>query len=220
MSRIRTVKPELFKHLGLYEVEEESSLPIRLAFISLLTVADRRGIFEWIPRQLKTDCLPYDDVDFSRVLDALATRDFVRKYIIDEREYGFIPGFTDHQFINGKEKQSLLPPPPEIEGCTRASRVDDALPTGNEHDENACSKERKGKEGKSGAFVPPSLEEAKEYIQSQGYVINAEDFINFYASKGWMVGENKMKCWHSAMGGWNSNEKKNPANNAPQIGGR
>lgn len=53
MSRIRTVKPELFKHEELFDAEQNSKLPLRLAFIGLFTVADREGRFKWRPRTLK-----------------------------------------------------------------------------------------------------------------------------------------------------------------------
>jgi hypothetical protein len=70
MGRIRTVKPEVFCHEELFELEQETKLPMRLAWIGLFTCCDRDGRFVWRPRTLKVAILPYDDVDFSRVLDA------------------------------------------------------------------------------------------------------------------------------------------------------
>lgn len=109
MARIRTVKPELFRHEALFEAEQESGLPLRLAFIGLFTVCDREGIFRWKPRQLKLDVMPYDGHDFSRVLDALATRGFVIHYACGSDEYGVIPSFLRHQVINNREKSSDFP---------------------------------------------------------------------------------------------------------------
>lgn len=109
MARIRTVKPDLFRHEGLFEAEESSGLPLRIAFIGLFTVSDRRGIFRWQPRQLKLDVMPYDNVDFSRVLDALLSRGFIKRYAFGEDEFGLIPSFSKHQVINNKEKASLHP---------------------------------------------------------------------------------------------------------------
>lgn len=111
MSRIRTIKPEFFKHEGLFDLEQETKLPIRLCFAGLWTQCDRAGRFEWRPRQLKTDISPYDEVDFSRVLDALATRGFIVKYASQGREYGFIPSWNKHQVINNRERDSDLPDP-------------------------------------------------------------------------------------------------------------
>ena len=42
--------------------------------------------------------------------------------------------------------------------------------------------------------------------------IDAENFLDFYESKGWMVGKNKMKDWKAAVRTW---EKKNY--NKPQT---
>lgn len=111
MSRIRTIKPAFFKHEELFDLEQKTGLPLRVAFAALWTVCDREGRFQWRPRALKLDCLPYDDVDFSRVLDALATRGFVVKYESDGKFYGFVPSFSVHQVINPRESASVLPNP-------------------------------------------------------------------------------------------------------------
>ena len=46
MARIRTVKPELFRHEELFLPEKESGLPLRLSLIGLFTVADTKGRFK------------------------------------------------------------------------------------------------------------------------------------------------------------------------------
>ncbi len=109
MSRIRSIKPEFFRHENLFEAEREAGLPLRLAFISLWTVADREGRFKWRPRALKLDCLPYDDVDFSRVLETLAACGFIVKYEVDGEQYGWIPSWAKHQIVNQREAKSTIP---------------------------------------------------------------------------------------------------------------
>lgn len=155
MARIRTIKPEFFKNWKLYQAEAESGLPLRISFAGLWTVCDREGRFEWIPQQLRLDALPYDDVDFSRVLDALWTRGYVEKYAVDGHEFGWIPGFADHQVINNRESSSILPEPNENNILTRDARVSDAKVTRIK----SAPAERKGKEGKGregeGADTPP-----------------------------------------------------------------
>jgi len=61
---------------------------------------------------------------------------------------------------------------------------------------------------KSTRFVPPTLEELTEYIQSRGNKVNPNKFMDFYESKGWMVGKNKMKDWKAAVRGWETTDKK------------
>lgn len=51
-------------------------------------------------------------------------------------------------------------------------------------------------------FRPPTIEEVQSYVQEKGYSVDAEAFIAFYESKGWMVGKNKMKDWRMAIITW------------------
>ena len=58
-------------------------------------------------------------------------------------------------------------------------------------------------------FVQPTVEEVEAYCQERGNNINAQTFIDFYESKGWMVGKNKMKNWKAAVRTWEGNDRKN-----------
>lgn len=84
-------------------------------------------------------------------------------------------------------------------------------------------KDSKGKDSKeSKRFTPPSLDEVSAYITEKGYNIDPEAFIDFYASKGWMVGKNKMKDWKAAVGTWarrDRDDKPKPQPKPPQTGG-
>ena len=81
---------------------------------------------------LESRVLPYDSIDFSRVLDALSSRGFILKYASTSGEIGLIQSFPRHQIINNREKLSELPAPPEsleyqaFDACTtREERNDD-----------------------------------------------------------------------------------------------
>lgn len=66
-------------------------------------------------------------------------------------------------------------------------------------------------------FIPPDLDEAKAYFAEKGSTdIEAENFMDYYDSNGWMVGKNKMKAWKSAASRWirqraEWSQQKNPA---------
>ena len=51
-------------------------------------------------------------------------------------------------------------------------------------------------------FAPPSVEDVRAYAREKGITLNAQDFVDFYASKGWLVGKSPMKCWRSAANRW------------------
>ncbi len=109
MAKIRTVKPELFRHEALFTAEKKTKLPLRLAFIGLFSCCDREGRFRWRPRQIKLDVLPYDEIDMEEVLNALSSEGFLIKYQVKKEFYGCIPSWHKHQHINIREAASLLP---------------------------------------------------------------------------------------------------------------
>ncbi len=142
MGRIRTIKPEFFKHADLFDAEKEFGLPLRVAFAGLWTVADREGRFRWKPREIKLDVLPYDDVDFSRVLDALMSRGFIEKYTDGRDFFGLVPSFDVHQVINNRESESKLPNTEDLEAISPPVADASTTPL------NFSQGEGKGREGK------------------------------------------------------------------------
>jgi hypothetical protein len=125
MPRIRTIKPQFFKHEGLYDAEVSSGFPLRLAFAGLWTCCDREGRFPWRPRMLKTEIMPYDSVDFAAVLDCLADYGFIVRYNVGGETYGYVPTFTKHQVINNREQDSSIPAPPRREPGLNATFTSD-----------------------------------------------------------------------------------------------
>ena len=59
----------------------------------------------------------------------------------------------------------------------------------------------------SSRFAPPSLEEISDYCLERKNRIDASQFIDFYASKGWLIGKNKMKDWKAAVRTWENRDK-------------
>lgn len=54
-------------------------------------------------------------------------------------------------------------------------------------------------------FIPPKIEEVQAYCKERNNNVDAERFIDYYTSNGWMVGKNKMKDWKSAVRTWERN---------------
>lgn len=53
-----------------------------------------------------------------------------------------------------------------------------------------------------GRFAPPTLEEVRAYCMERGNGVDPQKFVDFYESKGWMIGKNKMKDWKAAVRTW------------------
>jgi hypothetical protein len=184
--RIRSIKPEFFTHEALFDLEKETGLPLRVAFAGLWCAADREGRFKWEPRRLGVSILPYDLIDFSRVLDALTTRGFIRQYHVKGEAFGYIPSFTRHQVINNREKSSDLPEPPENEQV-------DASATREAREDHACKAEGKGREGKGREESSRAREDfpTLEEVLAAGQLVMADThcctaYFNDRQAAGWV----------------------------------
>ena len=70
--------------------------------------------------------------------------------------------------------------------------------------EEAVSKKEIAKP-KTKRFTKPTYEEAAAYFYERGSQTchdDATQFIDFYESKGWLVGKSAMKCWKAAIRNW------------------
>jgi len=74
------------------------------------------------------------------------------------------------------------------------------------------------KEPKASKFIPPTLDEVKDYATSANLNKGeCEKYVDFYASKNWMVGKNKMKDWQAAFRNWCRNAGNFAGGNSQTI---
>ncbi len=58
-------------------------------------------------------------------------------------------------------------------------------------------------------FAPPTPENVREYCREMGYThVDADRFVDFYSTKGWMVGKNHMKDWKAATRNWERSQRQ------------
>lgn len=73
-----------------------------------------------------------------------------------------------------------------------------------EKTENQTNQEEKPKRKK---FEKPTVEEVAEYCKERKNEINANAFYDFYESKDWKVGNQKMKDWKACIRTWENRKK-------------
>ena len=61
-----------------------------------------------------------------------------------------------------------------------------------------------------GRFKKPTLDQVKDYCIERNNNVDAEAFLDFYESKDWKIGKNKMKDWKAAVRTWERRETKKP----------
>lgn len=102
-----------------------------------------------------------------------------------------------------------------IKEITRRQQDDNKMITTDEE----RNKEIKKLNNSSRAFTPPTVEEVRAYVNEKGLNVDPDRFVDFYESKGWMVGKNKMKSWEAAARNWSAKDKK-PKNKFDNFQGR
>jgi len=69
---------------------------------------------------------------------------------------------------------------------------------------SSSHEERKEETGKPSSthFQKPTLEEVEKYCLERRNGIDASRFLDYYESKGWIIGKTKMKDWQAAVRTW------------------
>lgn len=137
MARIRSIKPEFFTSADIVSLTPLA----RLFYVSLWCEADREGRLSWNLRTFKLRYFPGDDCSISDLADELIDAGLVIPYEVDGKSYAEIPTFSEHQVINNREAQSVIPPRAFDASGTRESGVSG---------EGKEGREGKGKERKEG----------------------------------------------------------------------
>lgn len=198
MARIRTIKPEFWTS----EQIAECSVNARLLFIGLWNFCDDSGVMPSSLKGIKMKVFPGDDdvtsENIQRMLAELSANRLIVFYVVDEQEYLRVTGWHKHQKIDQPTFKYPLEDG-EIPVNVRRTSADGSPP------------ERKGKEGNgsnrgASRFTPPALEDVKKYCAERKNAVDASRFIDFYESKGWMVGKNKMKDWKACVRTWESGQ--------------
>jgi hypothetical protein len=64
------------------------------------------------------------------------------------------------------------------------------------------NKNEKNEKNERSIFIEPTFNDILEYCMQRQNGIDVNKFLNFYTSKGWMVGKNKMKDWKACVRSW------------------
>lgn len=116
MARIRTIKPEFFTSSDIVSLTPLA----RLFYVSLWCEADREGRLSWNPKTLKIRYFPVDECSIFDLAQELIGLNLILIYEVDGKEYAEIPSFKQHQVINNRESESLIPPRVK-DACKRVS---------------------------------------------------------------------------------------------------
>ena len=192
-------------------------------FYRLMVSVDDYGRYDGRTAIIKGALFPLkDDIDSGQIEDAMEALDrqgLVALYEVDGKPYIRLTGWDRHQSI--RAKKSKYPADPDENGnhlqtsasnckqmktdeckCPRNPIQSESNPNPNTNAENAQTRKR---------FTPPTVDEVVAYCQEKGLKVEATTFVDYYASKGWLVGKSPMRDWKAACRTWSGRDNSTAA---------
>lgn len=146
-----------------------------------------------------------DENKVQRVLKAFENAQLIEQQTTNQNRLISIVSWVDYL-----ESEQQTEQPMNNERTTGEQQVNTL-----EEIKNIRTEELRKREGpRKSSFVPPTVEEVREYCQERKNFVNPQRFVDYYEARGWMVGKSKMKSWQAAVRTWEQREKEGTANDA------
>lgn len=188
-----------------------------LVFAGIWTICDKNGVFEYRPRQMKLDILPFLDFDLTNTIETLKDAGFIVLYECNGEKYGQVPSFKEHQRITGREALEGGKHPEHTQGNNRETT---RKQQGNNADRHVAQegkgreKEGSGGSGNNGETLPPTLLEIREHTPTAAY---AKKFFDHYTAHGWKTSKGAhIVDWRAKLAEWMAKDQVKPPGAKPK----
>ena len=172
-----------------------------VVFYRLMVTADDYGCCDGRIIVLKNELFPTkDDVTKKAVEQAiskLASVGLLCKYTVNGMPYLFFPTWEKHQRVRNKHRKF-----PQPQTCNLSADCCQMTADCHPESESESNPNPNPKESTRARFTPPTIHEVAEYCQERQNSVDPQQFVDFYASKGWRVGNQPMRDWRAAVRTW------------------
>lgn len=186
-------------------------------WVCLITQADDVGRGDARPAIIKGRCFPLRESvtikSISDSLHALASNGLIGLYEVGGRPFYWFPSWTEHQRV--RDCKPKYPAPEEYDNprqsaasCGELPQVAASCGLNPIQSESNTNPNPNPKEEARERAHRPTVEEVAAYCRERGNSVDAERFVDFYASKGWKVGNQPMKDWKACVRTWEKREDK------------
>jgi len=207
----------------------ELSPKYKLLWLYMLDSCDHAGLFKVVKKNINFHL--DGEYDLAEILEI-----FKDKIIVVEEKLWFIPNFITFQYGNIDSGNSVHESVMKLLGekglLNSFKRVYKGLGNSSVRDKDkeqdkfqeqlqeqvkeqvqaqdkdiGGNRKTKKQPQQTSKFNPPQVSDIKEYCESRKNRVDPEKFFDYYQSKGWMIGKNKMKDWKAAVRTWEKNDE-------------
>lgn len=170
-----------------------------VVFYRLIVTADDYGCIDGRPVLIKNELFPTrENVTRKSVEDAitkLVAVGLLYQYEVDGKPYLAFPTWEKHQRIRNKHRKYPAPPDSIHLSANCCQTPASCQP---ESESNPNPNPNPNPSDSARRFTPPTVEQVAAYVRERRSPVDPQEFVDFYASKGWMVGKTPMKDWKAA----------------------
>jgi hypothetical protein len=179
-------------------------------FYRLIVNCDDFGRLDARPKILASKLFPLKDIRANQMegaLRALTSAELVDLYYVDGKPFLQMKTWDRHQQI--RAKKSKYPSVSDSDSnCNQMNADDSKCPRNPIQSESESNPNRNAGKGAHVRFTPPTQEEVSAYCRERGNKVDAQRFVDFYAAKGWKVGNQPMKDWKAAVRTWEQRDQQ------------
>jgi hypothetical protein len=223
--------PDRYVRAGILTSERVNTLSWaeEVFYRRLMSAVDDYGRFDARNAILRAELYPLK-VDSVREADIAtwkrraAEAGLIVLYQVDGREFLQIQNFRQRT-----RSPSKFPEPSPLTSADKCQQVSDIRPQMDDtcglnsrsrsnaqvEDDNPPTPHKGGER-----FSPPTFAEVRDYCQGRGNAVDPQAFVDFYASKGWMIGKNRMKDWQACVRTWEKNHGRTNGTHSGTGGSR
>ena len=186
-------------------------------WVGLITQADDAGRGDARPAIIKGRVFPLRErvtvKDIDNALHGLAAKGCVSLYTVGGKPYFWFPTWELHQRV--RDVKPKYPSPDEADdNCHSAASCGNPPQTAASCGLNPIQSESNPNPNpgdKRTRFTPPTADDVRAFCAEQGLTVDADRFMAYYTSNGWMVGKVKMKDWQATVRSWALRDASPPA---------
>lgn len=123
---------------------------------------------------------------------------------------------TETYWAEHKRKQRIGQCPQNVQLMSNVSNQEIDIDLDKEIDIDKDIKKIIGDKPQTTKFIPPTIEQVKEYCKERNNTVDAEKFVNHYATSNWFRGKTKIKNWKACVITWEKNDKGNQQPTPPK----
>ena len=176
-----------------------------VTFYRLIVNCDDYGRMDARPPILRARLFPLKtltDKQVQSAIESLRSAGMIDLYKVDGRSYLQIRQWARHQQIRSKKSKFPAPDVDLQSDDIRCNQMISDVPVIQSESESESESESARSRKRAAPFTPPTPDEVSAYCRERGNAVDAERFCDFYSSKGWMIGNQRMKDWRAAVRTW------------------